>query len=1682
MQFDNAAFETKLAGTIASIEKLNSTLAHAGSVNGLSNISAASQNFHLGGIHAAIDGVSAKFLAMSTIAVTVLSNIVSHALTAGAQIAKALFFQPELDGFSEYELKIGSIQTVLANTSADGTTLGQVNDALNQLNEYSDKTIYNFGQMTKNIGTFSAAGVDLDTSVMAIKGIANVAAISGSNSEQASMAMYQLSQAVANGSVKLMDWNSVVNAGMGGEVFQKALFETGKMMGTIADTPMDMTFEEWTAAGNSFRGSLEEGWLTADVLTTTLSGFTGDMTEAQLTALGYTEAQAAEMYRLGQLGVDSATKVRTLTQLINTSKEALQSGWARSFEIIFGDFKEATELFTGISDAISGMIGKNAEARNSMLQLWKDMSGRDKLIQGIKDGFIALGEILAPIKEAFRDVFGQLNAGDLYRITKQFADLMAAMRPSEQTVENLKRIFTGFFSVLSIGWNVLKEGVGFIKDLIVSFTGLGSGGFLEGLADISDFFTRLRETLVDGGGISTFFDNLASSLQKPIKFIKDLKTKLLDLFDSIKLPEGLSDIFGSIGSLFGSLGDSLSGAGSGVGGAAGGIWAGLKSALGGIDDILSGVWDSLADFFGNLGSNLAAIISAPDFDSVLAVIDTALLGGIAAILYKIFSGGLFSGFGDGIFKNISGAFGELTGTLRAMQTDLKAHALLNIAIAVGILAASLFVLSTIPAEKITDAMTSLTTAFGLLIGAFAILNKMSINLVGAGTFALIASGMVIMAGAVLLLVGAIKLLSMMEWDELARGLTGVAGALGLLVGATLLLNFAKGSIIGAGVGMLFMAGALVIMAAAVKLFSMMDWDEIVQGLVGVAGALVAIALGVKFIGPSILLIGPGLIAVGIALGIIAGAMKIMASLGWEEIGKGLTVIGGALGLIAAATYFMSPFLPLVGVGLIAVSIGLTSIAGVIAILGALSWGSIVKGLVALGGALLVIGLFTTFASGGILGAAGLIAMAFGLTMLVGVLTTMAAMSWGSIIKGVGGIAVALAVLAGVAYLLTPAVVPLLGIGLALTLLGAGFALFGVGVISVAKGIETLVKVGPKGIEALMDAIAAFGEALPALFRDVGDAIIEFLDTLLTGMPDIVEKLVQILGKILDGLVELIPKAADAIGTLIGELLRVIRGYFPDLVQTGFEIIIALLTGIRDNIGEIVTLAADIIIRFLDALAEKIPEIIDALFNFFGAVIGGVAAKSGELGEKALPIAAGMISGLLSGLSAAIPAVIDWFKGLPGMILGGIGDIASLFLDIGGNIITGLKDGAIAAWNAAVSWFQDLPQLIRTAIGRLLDLLSDIGENVINGLKNGATAAWDIVVNWFKSIPQLIRTAIGRLLDLLSDIGENVINGLKNGAKAAWDVVVGWFQSIPQLIRTAIGGLRELLTDIGGNVINGLKNGATDAWDAAVGWFQSIPQLIRTAIGGLRELLTDIGANAISSLRDGMTGAWHHVSGWVGDRGQAIRTAIGSLRGLLTDIGGNIIQSLSDGITNKWDSVKGTLGSIGNAAKNIFKSVLGIGSPSKVFTQYGEWIMEGLQIGLDREWENVETWLNNVDPANAMKNNLTERMSEVVAGMASQLEDMDEFHPTITPVLDLTQIQAGAKALASMIPSTASYLQAADISRRLRPGAEETTADITGQGDVKFEQNIYAPKQLSTGDIYRQTRNQIMLAKEELKIP
>ena len=361
MRFDNKQFEQGVSTTMSTLDKLKQKLNLTGASKGLEDISRASKNVDMSGLGRGVETVQAKFSALQVAGVTALVNITNQAVNAGKRMVSALTIDPIKSGFQEYETQIGAIQTILANTQKEGTNVEIVNKALDELNTYADKTIYNFTEMTRNIGAFTAAGVKLDTSVSAIKGIANLAAISGSTSQQASTAMYQLSQALAAGRVSLMDWNSVVNAGMGGQVFQDALVRTSELLGTGAKGAIEMY--------GSFRESLTKGeWLTTEVLTETLNQLSGAYSKADLMAQGYTEEQANEIVKLAETAQAAATEVKTFTQLWDTLKEAAQSGWSQTWRLIVGDFEEAKELFSGLSDFFGGIIGKSAERRNKILE------------------------------------------------------------------------------------------------------------------------------------------------------------------------------------------------------------------------------------------------------------------------------------------------------------------------------------------------------------------------------------------------------------------------------------------------------------------------------------------------------------------------------------------------------------------------------------------------------------------------------------------------------------------------------------------------------------------------------------------------------------------------------------------------------------------------------------------------------------------------------------------------------------------------------------------------------------------------------------------------------------------------------------------------------------------------------------------------------------------------------------------------------------------------------------------------------------------------------------------------------------------------------------------------------------------------------------------------------------------
>ena len=439
MRFDNSHFEKNVSTTMSTLEKLKQKLNLSSASKGLDAINTSAKNVNMNGLGSAVETVTAKFSALQVMGVTALANITNSAVNAGKNIVKSLTIDPIKSGFSEYETKMGSVQTILANTEHQGTTLNDVTRALDELNLYADKTIYNFQEMTRNIGTFTAAGVDLNTSVRSIQGIANLAAVSGSTSQQASTAMYQLSQALSTGTVKLMDWNSVVNAGMGGKVFQNALIRTAAMLdGSAKDV------EAWQKknidAYGSFRDSLTKGeWITSEVLTRTLEQFTMAAEEGSkeweefkksLTESGYTETQAEEILKMANTATDAATKVKTFTQLLDTLKESAQSGWAQTWELIIGDFEEAKSFFTELSDMFGGIIGQSADRRNSLLG---DTLGSsyDKLIGKINDAGIETEKF----EENLRKVVGDKKLDPLI---DEFGSLENVIKKGKISSDDLK--------------------------------------------------------------------------------------------------------------------------------------------------------------------------------------------------------------------------------------------------------------------------------------------------------------------------------------------------------------------------------------------------------------------------------------------------------------------------------------------------------------------------------------------------------------------------------------------------------------------------------------------------------------------------------------------------------------------------------------------------------------------------------------------------------------------------------------------------------------------------------------------------------------------------------------------------------------------------------------------------------------------------------------------------------------------------------------------------------------------------------------------------------------------------------------------------------------------------------------------------------------------------------------------
>jgi tape measure domain-containing protein len=710
MQFDNAQFEKGVATTLASLKKLDQSLEFKEGMTGIKNIDSAISKVDFAGMESSLSSINNHFSVLGIAGVTAIAKITDSLMNMATTAAKAITIDPLLDGLDEYKLKMDSIKTIQANTGlSDAAGMQRITGVLNDLNEYADKTIYNFAEMTKNIGTFTAAGIGLEESATAIQGIANLAAASGSSSQQASVAMYQLSQALAAGTVKLMDWNSVVNAGMGGQMFQKALIATSEALGTGAN--------EYIAAEGSFRESLKKGWVTSEVLTKTLRNFTLSNDEASKQMLlqeGYNEEQVAWILRTAEAANAAATKVKTFQQLIDTTKEALGSGWATTWEYIIGDIMQAETLWTSVSEGINGVIDGLSDARNDFFKAWNEgRTPEEEGTGGWWDMYHALeafaellSAIVKPIQDAFADVFGLvrrfdevvnedgsttkvlvssfrdlgLMAADATHSFREFAESLAKAFKESNTgqvvVRGLYTAFSILFTVVKVAGAVIGGAIYAIGTALNVIAGIVMNAIELAMTPINMLLNFLESINYSNlfAPIVDFFENTLN-LKSVAKVFEDIGAGIHTVFGFIRGEEGAIDkLTGFMNTISGDFGAIAEGAAEGLGHIAEALgdiakagtdavfqglvwgfeqlqklWSHIGPVFETVKDTVVGAWNVIVDAFQRSGFSFDPFIE--------------MFSGFGEAFKKFFENIIENGFSFdallGLFDDLGGNIGEL---------------------------------------------------------------------------------------------------------------------------------------------------------------------------------------------------------------------------------------------------------------------------------------------------------------------------------------------------------------------------------------------------------------------------------------------------------------------------------------------------------------------------------------------------------------------------------------------------------------------------------------------------------------------------------------------------------------------------------------------------------------------------------------------------------------------------------------------------------------------------------------------------------------------------------------------------------------------------------------------------------------------------------------------------------------
>lgn len=1677
MRFDNRQFERGVSTSMSTLDKLKKALRFDGATKSLDNLGAAAKGVDFSPLSGAVETVQRGFSALEVIGVTALANITNSAVNTGKQLVKSLTVDQVTAGWDKLSQKTTSVATLVAQ----GYDMSTVEEQLSRLNWFTDETSYNFTDMVENISKFTATGKELGESVTAMEGIANWAALSGQNASTASRAMYQLSQAMGAGVMRMEDYKSIQNVSMDTDEFRQKALDAAVALGTLKKNADD-TYESLINNQGAFTKSqfaqhlTQDAWFTSDVMMKVFNDYSSavDQIYEYAEEKGITASQAIKelggsVDKFGLKAFLAAQEAKTFGDAIDATKDAVSTGWMNTFELIFGNYEEQRVLWTDLANAMYDVFASGAEARNELLSAWAELGGRDLFIDSlwntwnaifgsIEDDGTEIVGVLTVIKTAFREIFPATTAQNLYDFTEKLRNLTEKFKMTDETANNLKNTFKGFFAILSI----VKQGISAVVKGILPFGdaihSLG-GGVLALTGNIGEWLSEMNEALKAGEGLGKVTDGISKIISKISGFI--------------------GKFIGSIGTA-GNVTDKLS---QSVGNAAESL-DNLSSKskalefLKTIGEAIGKIISALASVTGRGFKKIAELISEIDFDRVAEAIDTLSFGALSVGLVKFVSY-LKKPLEelDSIKESVIGVIDAVGGRFSAMEKSINAKSLLAIAIAVGVLATSLLILASIDANKLGMALAGVAALFGELIGSFALVGKIG-SVKGAGSLMLISTSLLILASA-------LKSISDLSFTQVITGITGIAGAMLLLFTA---LSRMPKNIAKTGGTILVIAIAIRVLASAMTALSKINGDQIITSFTALGGALLIIAVAMRGMPNNMAVVGAGLLVVSTAIGVLAISLRLLGSAPIETICKSLLALAIALGVLAIGLKAMQGTL-MGSAALIVAASALAIMAPALVLMGSLSLASIAKALLVIAGSFTVLGIagaLLTPVIPAILALSGAMAL-IGLAVL-GIGTGLFAAG-----AGLSALAVGITTLAGVT------------VGAAASIASSLF-IIGSSLLSLLPLF--IEKIG-EGIVAFCVAIGNGAEAIGESFKKIFVVVVDvILTTLVEYTPKIVELLLDFIIEVLNALATRIPELIGAITNFVGALFKsigdAIRAIDTETMLQDLGII-ALITGLIVGLSVIGPMIPNAMVALI-GVAAFIAE-LSLVLAAFGALnqipgLNWLVNEGGKLlqsvGTAIGGFVGGIVGGFMSGVSSQFPKIgkdlsefmtnvkpfIEGAKAVDSRVLKGVADLsAAILLLTGADLLSGIA--SFISGKSSLSNFGKELVPFGLAIREYSNIVSGIDGAIVTASANAAKALVELsnnlpkqggVVGWFSGSNDM--ASFG---DNLVTFGEkfseyalkiqNVDTSVVSATSNATRAIVEISNAIPNTGlfsgNTSIADFGSLLSSFGyyfsayygyiSSIDTSVLSVVTQEMNNLVAMAKGLKDVDTGKIAGFGSSLSALGSTGLDNFLKAFTGATSKIqdaANTLTDRflvaasakklsyytkfKELAESCISGLRISYNDfynVGEYLVEGFAKGISENTYLAEARGRAMAAAAARAARAELNINSPSKVGWEIGDFFGLGFVNAIDAYQK--KAYDASAEMAVSAKSGLTAAASKIQNAIEGNLETQ----PVIRPVLDLSNIQAGSRYLNGLIPQGGIHtVRGAELSSRI-------TTDFGSEGSV-----------------------------------